>query len=137
MKPTETEEASLKVIAETQAFLLKAAAEYTHNPTPQAVLDPFKEAILTLRAKFASYEIVTDMLTKQKVKVSIATVRRFCRRNNREIKRIREEYLAQKLAATAAASAEQPPSNPPSENNNPTIENLNSTKPIRDLRGPV
>lgn len=125
MNPTETQEA-----------LLKAATDYNHNPTPQAILDPFKEAILTLRAKFASYEIVTDMLTQHEVQVSIATVRRFCRRNHGEMKRIRNEILAQKKAAAQGLDKGPPPGSS-TASNLPLQENSLSQKSPRDLRGPV
>lgn len=124
MNPTETQEA-----------LLKAATDYNHNPTPQAILDPFREAILTLRAKFASYEIVTDMLTQHGVQVSIATVRRFCRRNHGDMKRIRNDLLARKKAAAQSLDKEVPPSSTASVI--PPKENSSSQKSPRDLRGPV
>jgi len=120
---------------ETSAALLKEAAEYTHSPTPQAVLDPFKEAILTLRAKYASYEIVTEMLAKHEVQVSIATVRRFCRRHHGEMKRIRGELLAQKKAASPPV--ETPTKTLIPKGNIPLGDNPDSPRPPRNLRGPV
>lgn len=113
---------------QASAALLKAANKYTHNPTPQAVLDPFKEAILTLRAKYASYEIVTEMLNKHEVQVSIATVRRFCRRHHGEMRLIRAEILAQKN-----------PSPTPGETTPDTLPGDTSSlsKKSRRLRGSV
>lgn len=114
--------------AQASAALLKAANEYTHNPTPQTVLNPFKEAILTLRAKYASYEIVTSMLAQHGVQVPIATVRRFCRCNHGDMKRIRAEILAQKN-----------PSPTPGEATPDTLpgDTSSSSKKSRRLRGSV
>jgi hypothetical protein len=41
---------------ELQADLAKVAAEYNHSVLQQAVLENYKDSILLLRAKFASYE---------------------------------------------------------------------------------
>lgn len=114
--------------AQASAALLKAANEYTHNPTPQTVLNPFKEAILTLRAKYASYEIVTSMLAQHGVRVPITTVRRFCRCNHSEMKRIRAEILVQKKPSSTTVDATP---------ENPAGETSRSSKKSRSLRGPA
>jgi intracellular sulfur oxidation DsrE/DsrF family protein len=48
-----------------QNEILKFAREYQHNPNQHVVLEPHKEAILLLRAKYATYDTNTETL-KQK-----------------------------------------------------------------------
>ncbi len=103
------------------AALLESAKQYQHSVTPQAVLEPFKEAILLLRAKYASYETITETLTSHGVQVSGATVRKFCRRHHAEMRRLRTALDAERRAAAATqkphsdapASASPPPERPP------------------------
>ena len=81
---------------ELQADLAKVAAEYNHAALQQAVLENYKDSILLLRAKFASYEKIAELLNERGIKVSVATVRKFCRK-----------YLdaAQRLRAQVATDA--------------------------------
>jgi transposase-like protein len=65
---------------ELQADLAKVAAEYNHSVLQQAVLENYKDSILLLRAKYASYEKIAELLTERGIKVSVATVRKFCRK---------------------------------------------------------
>jgi len=109
---------------EILADLEKEATAYNHTPASYAALDPYMEPILLLRAKYASYEIVTEMLVSRGIKVSEATVRRFCRRHNSEMKRIRTEWANKKKAAAAASVSPQLPL--PGESgtsSNPSISN--------------
>ncbi len=89
------------------AALLETAREYQHSVTPQAVLEPYKYAILLLRAKYASYETITEILTAHGVQISDATVRKFCRRHHPEMKRLRATLDA---GHRASAAAQKPPS---------------------------
>ncbi|WP_157895055.1 hypothetical protein [Verrucomicrobium sp. GAS474] len=94
------------------AVLLESAKQYQHSVTPQAVLEPYKEAILLLRAKYASYEKITETLTAHGVQVSGATVRKFCRRYHAEMRRLRTALDVERRAAVAAQkpSPDAPPS---------------------------
>jgi len=102
------------------AALLESAKQYQHAVTPQAVLEPYKDGILLLRAKYASYETITETLTTHGVQVSGATVRKFCRRHHAEMRRLRTALDAERRAAAAAqkptpdapASAPLPPERP-------------------------
>jgi hypothetical protein len=76
---------------ELQADLAKVAAEYNHSVLQQAVLENFKDPILLLRAKFASYEKIAELLNQRGIKVSVATVRKFCRKYHDEAQRLRTE----------------------------------------------
>ncbi len=71
--------------------LATLAAQYQHVAQSPSLLEPYKEPILTLRAKYASYEQISDMLQQCGVQISQATVRRFCRTHNTEMKRLRHE----------------------------------------------
>ena len=76
---------------EIAAHLDNLAGDYKHNPIQHVILNPFKNAILTFRAKYATYENITSTLTNNGVKVSEATVRKFCRTHLQEVKRLRTE----------------------------------------------
>jgi hypothetical protein len=76
---------------EIAAHLDSLAGDYKHNPIQHVILNPFKNAILTFRAKYATYENITSTLTNNGVKVSEATVRKFCRTHLQEVKRLRTE----------------------------------------------
>ncbi len=100
---------------EILADLSKEAADYNHSPASYATLEPYREPILLLRAKYASYEIVTEILVSRGIKVSEATVRRFSRRDNTEMKRLRAEWTAKRKAATTPVSTQATlPQSPPS-----------------------
>src|SRR5271170_86615 len=79
---------------ELQADLAKVAAEYNHSVLQQAVLENYKDSILLLRAKFASYEKIAELLNERGIKVSVATVRKFCRKYQDEAQRLRNEIAA-------------------------------------------
>ena len=74
-----------------QSEILKFAQEYQHNPNQHVVLEPHKEAILLLRAKYATYDTITQTLKQNGVEVSEASVRRFCRAHYVAIKQIQAE----------------------------------------------
>lgn len=76
---------------EIQADLAKVAAEYNHSVQQQAVLENYKDSILLLRAKFASYEKIAGLLNERGITVSVATVRKFCRKYQEETQRLRAE----------------------------------------------
>ena len=79
---------------ELQADLARVAAEYNHSVLQQAVLENYKDSILLLRAKYASYEKISELLSERDIKVSVATVRKFCRKYQEEAQRLRVEIAA-------------------------------------------
>ena len=101
---------------ELQADLARVAAEYNHSVLQQAVLENYKDSILLLRAKYASYEKIAELLNQRDIKVSVATVRKFCRKYQDEAQRLRTEIetdtvTEEKLASqpTLPASETRPP----------------------------
>lgn len=70
--------------------LSRLAHEYQHAPR-QHILEPVKREVLLLRAKGATYETVTEALNQHEVRVSEATVRKFCHLHDVEIERLRNE----------------------------------------------
>ena len=80
---------------------LKFAQEYQHNPNQHVALEPHKEGILLLRAKYATYDTITESLNRNGVKVSEASVRRFCRMYYSEIKRIQGETNRKRRETTS------------------------------------
>ena len=89
------------------AEILKIAQDYKHNPNQHVVLNPYKEAVLLLRAKYATYDSITETLNEQGVKVSEATVRNFCRRHHTAMKQLRNdlERKNREAATTQTASS--------------------------------
>jgi hypothetical protein len=77
---------------ELKADLAKVASEYNHSVLQQALLDNYKEPLLLLRAKYASYETIVKLLAERGVKVSVGTIRKFCLTNDAEVKRLRAEF---------------------------------------------
>jgi hypothetical protein len=80
---------------ELKADLAKVASEYNHSVLQQALLDNYKEPLLLLRAKYASYETIVKLLAERGVKVSVGTIRKFCMNHEEEVKRLRAEFREQ------------------------------------------
>ena len=84
--------------------ILKFAQEYQHNPNQHLLLEPHKEAILLLRAKYATHDTITETLNKNGVNVTEASVRRFCRTYYNEIKRLQSEVNRKRREAASTNS---------------------------------
>jgi hypothetical protein len=104
---------------ELQADLARVAAEYNHSVLQQAVLENYKDSILLLRAKYASYEKISELLSERDIKVSVATVRKFCRKYQEEAQRLRAEIAAD--SGTGTEDKPTPPSTAPANNNRPPL----------------
>lgn len=85
--------------------LAALADQYQHTVQSPSVLEPYKEPVLLLRAKYASYEQIADMLTQRGIQISTATVRRFCRTHHTEMKRLRHDIDESKRKTVAAPNA--------------------------------
>src|ERR1700722_15569696 len=101
---------------ELQADLARVAAEYNHSVLQQAVLENHKDSILLLRAKYASYEKIAELLNERDIKVSVATVRKFCRKYQEEAQRPRTEIEADMVTEQ---KPEPMPTGPATENRPP------------------
>jgi hypothetical protein len=75
----------------TPEQILNLAKEYQQTPRHPLILEPYKEGVLLLRSKDASYEKIAATLSGNELKVSAATVRKFCLQYAAEIKRLRNE----------------------------------------------
>jgi len=75
----------------TPADILNIANQYQHVARHSSILEPFKDGVLLLRAKDASYENIATTLNGNGINVSAATIRKFCLRHTAEIKRLRSE----------------------------------------------
>jgi len=82
------------------AELSTIATEYNHSVQQQSLLETYKDPILLLRAKYASYEKISELLQQKGIKVSVATVRKFCRKYQAEAKRLRAELEGNAPPAT-------------------------------------
>ena len=114
---------------ELKADLAKVASEYDHSGLRQALLDNYKESLLILRAKHASYETIAKLLAERGVKVSVGTIRKFCMTNEAKIKRLRAELKEQMPVDLEETSPAVPDSGTTSEVRTPL-----TTEPGR--RGP-
>jgi CII-binding regulator of phage lambda lysogenization HflD len=75
------------------------AEEYNHQREQHlAKLEPYRRPILVMRAKYASYDIITEILNQHGVHVSVTSIRKFCRRHHSEMERIRAEIEANKVS---------------------------------------
>jgi hypothetical protein len=108
---------------QTAEDLYRTAVGYTHTPESQTLLEPYKGAVLLLRAKYASYEKITEVLKQHGIAVSSATVRRLCRRQYAEVKRLRQGLTARQ--------GDQPPAPLPA------VSTASPAAKSRNLRGPV
>lgn len=75
----------------TPADILNIAKQYHQVPRHSSILEPYKDGVLLLRAKNASYENIAATLNGNGIHVSAATIRKFCLRYGNEIKRLRNE----------------------------------------------
>jgi hypothetical protein len=112
--------------SDVAAQLDQFAVDYQHNPIQHVILNPFKSSILLLRAKYATYETITTTLNEKGVKVSEATVRKFCRTHQQEVKRLRTETDRKRRetgvsGATSPAAAETVESSPARDTTRPPL----------------
>jgi transcription termination factor Rho len=75
----------------TPAEILNIAKQYHQVARHSSILEPYKDGVLLLRAKDASYENIAATLNGNEIKASAATIRKFCLRYGAEIKRLRVE----------------------------------------------
>ncbi len=75
----------------TPTEILNIAKQYHPVARHASILEPYKEGVLLLRAKDASYENIATTLNGNGLQVSAATIRKFCLRYGAEIKRLRVE----------------------------------------------
>ena len=92
----------------------KFAQEYQHNPNQHIVLEPLKDDILLLRAKYATYDTITETLNKNGFKVSEASVRRFCRTYYNDIKRLQSEVNRKRRETASTQENSTSPAGTPS-----------------------
>ncbi len=100
--------------------LLRVAADYNHSILQQ-VLENYKEPLLLLRAKNASYETIVKLVAQRGIKVSVSTVRKFCITNDAETRRLRAGCEYQSIASREESSPLIPVSRTITENRAPLI----------------
>ncbi len=99
--------------SDLSARLLAEARRHTPTLVERSRLMPFREALLTFRAKHTSYERIAGILKGYGVAIHPATIGYFCRRYcpEAEIQRVRLNLVT----AATGASTVVPPSHPPAE----------------------
>jgi hypothetical protein len=109
--------------------LLKFAQDYQHNPNLHVALEPYKDVIFLLRAKYATYDTITEALSQRGMKVSETTVRKFCRIHQAEIKRLQAETNRKRREAISAQTNSTTQANPPTSDTSKAAPVSDSKKP--------
>ena len=113
----------------------EAALGFVASPKFSRQLESKRNAVLTLRAKNASYPQIQDLLKVHGIDVPESAVARFCRKYRGQIQRLRLN-LEQETALPEASPALKPTTfiPPVSPTPNPIAP---PSRKLRDLRGPV
>ncbi len=104
-----------------------AARNFATYAKAGLLLERYRSAVLTLRAKEATFSQIQEVLAQHNVTVSESSITRFCRKHLAEIQRLRlqleqEVNLPSGSPPVRATVLAAPPS---------------TQKKMRDLRGPV
>ena len=113
----------------------EAALGFVASPKFSRQLDSKRNAVLTLRAKDASYSQIQDLLKVHGIEVPESAVARFCRKYRGQIQRLRLNH-EQETASPEALPAPKTTTFLPtvSPTHNPIVS---QSRKLRDLRGPV
>ena len=105
-----------------------AARNFVTSAKAGLLLEGHRTAVLTLRAKDATFSQIQDLLAQHGVLVSESSTTRFCRKHRAEIQRLRLQ-LEQEF--------DSPSGSQPVRATAATLPPLTQDKKMRDLRGPV
>jgi DNA-binding MurR/RpiR family transcriptional regulator len=123
------------ISGKTTASLIDAAAlKFTPAPRFFKLLERHRAAVLTLRARDASYTQIQDLLKEYHVFVSEPAIARFCRKYRDELQRLRLLLEQETDAAPAPIPAAKPPATISTASITPNSIAPTSRK-MRDLRG--
>lgn len=113
----------------------EAALGFVASPKFSRQLESKRNAVLTLRAKDASYPQIQDLLKAHGIEVTESAVARFCRKYRGQIQRLRLN-LEQETVSLEALPATKPATffPPVSPTSTPIVS---PSRKLRDLRGPV
>ena len=113
----------------------EAALGFVASPKFFRQLESKRNAVLTLRARDASYPQIQDLLKAHGIEVPESAVARFCRKYRGQIQRLRLN-LEQETDLSEALPAFKPTACIPTASPTPNPFTSPSRK-LRDLRGPV
>jgi hypothetical protein len=113
----------------------EAARGFVASPRFSRQLESKRNAVLTLRAKDASYTQIQDLLKVYGIEVPESAVARFCRKYRGQIQRLRLN-LEQETDSLDASPAPRTTTFVPTVTPNPNPI-ASPTRRLRDLRGPV
>jgi hypothetical protein len=113
----------------------EAALGFVAPPKFSRQLESKRNAVLTLRAKYASYPQIQDLLKAYGIEVPESAIARFCRKYRGQIQRLRIN-LEQETAVPADLPVPKPTTFIPTVSPTPNPIASPSRK-LRDLRGPV
>ena len=113
----------------------EAALGFVASPKFSRQLESKRNAVLTLRAKHASYPQIQDLLKLHGIEVPESAIARFCRKYRGQVQRLRLS-LEQETGLPEALPAPKPVTFIPGVSPTLNLIASQSRKP-RDLRGPV
>ena len=119
----------------TASTLDEAALGFVASPKFSRQLESKRNAVLTLRARDASYPQIQDLLKVHGIEVPESAIARFCRKYRGQIQRLRLN-LEQETDLPEALPAPKPTTFIPTVSLTPNPIASPSRK-LRDLRGPV
>jgi hypothetical protein len=112
----------------------EAALKFIPAPKFFKLLERHRTAVLTLRAREASYTQIQDLLKEYHVFVSEPAIARFCRKHRDELQRLRI-LLEQETDAVPVPSSVAKPPKPISIVSTTPKPIAPSSREMRDLRG--
>lgn len=116
--------------------LEEAALNFVVSPKAFKLLEHHRAAVLTLRAKDASYSQIHDFLKEHHIFVSESSISRFCRKHRSELQRQRL-LLEQEADFRTESSPGSKPTSSLSATDTIPGASRSGTRKIRDLRGEV
>jgi DNA-binding MurR/RpiR family transcriptional regulator len=103
-----------------------AASNFVASAKARLLLERHRRAVLTLRAKEATFSQIQDLLSEHGVKISESSITRFCRKHLAEVQRLRFQFEQEVDLPSESPSITATVSTA-----------LTQGRKIRDLRGPV
>lgn len=114
----------------------EAARHFVSAPKAFKLLEEHRSAVLTLRAREATYAQICDLLKVHQIIVSEAAITRFCRKHRAEVQRLRLRQEQEIDEPVHSVTASRSPISTPAISITPNPIASTSRK-VRDLRGEV
>jgi hypothetical protein len=114
----------------------EVALSFVASPKFFRLLESHRGAVLTLRAREASYAQIQDLLKLHGIEVPESAVARFCRKYRGQVQRLRLNLEQETFDALESSPAAKPTTSISTVSVTPNPI-ASSSRKLRDLRGPV